>query len=199
MLDLTKSCNLSPLESNTPACDTLILQTTTVRGVGNPHTFKFKGTWSTFDEDLKREVDEIVLTNYGPRTRQTNSTSQLAIQAALARGYFYLLFSASPVVEYEREIGDDFRIIQRTYYGNNLGLHLLKFAIARIDELVTHIMDSVRLRGSNDHNTYNLDIAAATALLYTGLMYVLEGLQSGKLLPLCVRRLQELPYLFPQM
>jgi hypothetical protein len=198
LLSLTTSCNLSPLESNTSAYDTLTLQTATSSGVGSPHAFKFKGTWSTYNKDLKNEVDEIVLTNYGPRTRQTDSAPQLAIQAALARGYFCLLFSASPVVEIECEIWDEFRI-QRTFYGNNLGLHLLKFAIARINELVTHIMDSVRLHNSNDDNTYNLDVAAAAALLYTGLMYVLKGLQSGKLRPLCVRRLQELPQLVPQM
>ncbi len=197
LLRLSASCNLSPLELNTPARDALILRTATKRGIGRPHTFRFKGTWSPCHPDLKREVDEVVLTNYGPRTRQTDSASQLATQAALVRGYFCLLFSASPVVEYECKIWNDFRI-QGTYYGNNLGLRLLIFAIARINELVTHIMESVRLHNSNDYNTDSLDVAGAAALLYTGLMYVLEGLQSGKLLPLWVRRLRNRHTSFPK-
>ena len=116
--------------------------------------------------------------------------------AALARGYFCILFSAAPTIEHERLIYNNHHL-HYTHSNRNLSLHLLNFILARIDELTSEILGAVRKSNSSDDNSHSLDVTGAAGILYIGLMHVIEGLDSGMLQPLCVCGLCRCPNSIP--
>ena len=170
----------------------MTIQSTTSRGFSGPHSFDFPGPLATHNSVLTSKIDRIILLNYAPCIRETSTTTPLISHAALARGYCTILFSATPTIEYERILHHNYDF-SSAHSNNNLTLHLLSFILARIDELTSEILGAVRTNNSSHDNSYSFDVSAAAGVLYTGLMYVLEGLDSGMLRPLCVCWLRRWP------
>jgi hypothetical protein len=189
LYDLASQSRLSLLDSSS---NTLIIRSTTSTGISGPHSFDFPGPFATRNSDLTAKIDRFVSSNFAPRIRERATTTRLLSEAALARGYFCLLFSATPTIEHERILHNDY-YLHTTHSNNNLSQHLLNFILARIEELTSEILHAVRTNNESDDNSNSFDVAAAVGVLYTGLMYVLGRLDSGILRPICVGWLHRWP------
>ena len=183
LYELASRSRLSLLD---PSSNALVMQSTTSRGFSGPQSFDFPGPFATRNSDLTDKLDRFVSSNFAPRIRERATTTRLLSQAALARGYFCLLFSATPTVEHERTLHNDY-YLHTTHSNNNLSQHLLNFILARIEELTSEILCAVRANSESDDNSNSFDVAAAGGVLYTGLMYVLGGFDNGNFRPICVR------------
>lgn len=194
---LAEASNLYLLDSDVLSSNTLTIQSTTSNGFSGPHSFDFPGPFATQNSHLTLKIDKIISSNYAPRIRKEATNMPLIGHAVLARGYFCILFSAAPTIEHERILYDNCHH-HHTHSNSHLSLHLLNFILARIDELTSEILRAVRTSNSSHDNTYSFDVAGAAGILYTGLMHVIEGLDSGMLQPLCVRWLRRWPNSIPR-
>jgi len=180
MSTLTQTMGLRLFTSDIANRDTLTIQTATFTGWSEPRTFELPASYS---DNASSRLDELVRNNYTLHVRQKDSVTHLISQAILARGYFFLLCSASPVVEYER-LAQDQDPIQHQH--NNLSLYLIHLILAQLDGLITYIMTAIRGSTQDSNSDYGLDVAGAAGIFYPALVYISRGLSSGIFRPIYV-------------
>lgn len=180
MSTLTQTIGLRLFTSDIANRDTLTIQTATSTGWSEPRTFELPASYS---DNPSSRLDELVRNNYTLHIRQKDSVTHLISQSILARGYFFLLCSASPVVEYER-MAQDQDLVQ--CQNNKLSLYLIHLILAQLDGLITCIMTAMSGSTQDSNSDYGLDVAGAAGILYPVLVYISRGLSSGTFRPICV-------------
>jgi hypothetical protein len=162
----------------------LEIHNTTTSGLRHPHILEVYGDYDASKATLEPSIDEMVWTSYTSGIREKDSVTSLIRKAILVRGYLTWLFATS-VTERLKVSRDGFYQYE-PISGSDLGLHLTNFILFRLNTLVPEVMNAVIHRSYSSDNAYLLDVDAASAVLYTSLIDVCDGLTSGRLKPLCV-------------
>jgi hypothetical protein len=129
------------------------------------------------------QLDQFVMSNYITHIHPSGYSSHLVSQAALIRGYLCLIFSENAVIENDYALGNEL-YARKQHDDNRLSRHLMSLILGRLNGLLWEILGRLRLHWTNFDETNASEISACTAMVYTGLLYVLRGLSSGRLRPL---------------
>ena len=165
----------------------LEIHNTTTTRVNDPHVFEVHGDYDASNTNLEHPIDQMVWLSYTSDIRENETVTSLVRKAIFVRGYLALLFATN--------VTERLKVLQDGVYkyecipGSDLSLHLTNFILFRLNRLVAEVMNAVVHKENSSNLNYLLDIEAASAVLYTALMDVCDGLAKGRLKPLCVSHL----------
>jgi hypothetical protein len=183
MLDLARTTQLASIASDEIIYNYLLIRSHTSRGSYEDHGLDIHGYFASFNDALVSAMDCIVQRFYIPAIRAAGVCSPLIARSLLCRGYLCLLFSNTIVSEENRNwqgIGETYRS------GNELAQHLMIFILGRLDSLLSEVLSCIAAKPLHHSQENVLDTSAAAGLLYAGLMYASRGLETRRLLPICV-------------
>jgi hypothetical protein len=151
--------------------DVLSFATIEPNGWANSLQLQLRGDFSLSNNDLRTQLDQIVLSYYVPRISYRIPRANLPRSALYARGYLSILLPRNLAQE-TMTFSDSFR--------------LSNVILGRLDKSIEEVTNAADADKSQDDEASKYEVSAAVTILYTGLADAYKRLQNGDGIPLCV-------------
>ena len=172
MLGLARTAQLSSIDSDEVVYHSLRIRSISSRGTNDGYSLEIHGRFAACNASLVTQFDEMARNFYAPVIRTTGQDTILISLALLCRAYLCLLFSNSAVTE--------------TSQLSHLAQHVMNFILGHLESILQELFAAISATSGPNDRAPTLDQSAAAGLLYAGLTFVRDGLESGRLYPICV-------------